>query len=46
MCLQRENLGPGRYPIKDFIKISQSRPSSHRGVCQSTGPRLGAENKV
>lgn len=41
----RENLGPGRYTIKNFIMLNQSRPSSHRGVCQSTGPRLGAENK-
>ena len=42
---QIEQLGPGRYQVKNFIQDMNSKPSSSRGVCQSLDVRLGKENK-
>ena len=39
-------MGPGRYKFRDFVEEIDSRPASHRGVCQTTGFRLRQENKV
>ena len=42
--IQKEQLGPGKYETKDFIKLLSEKPSSNRGVCETSEPRFPREN--
>ncbi|XP_065834501.1 ciliary microtubule-associated protein 2-like [Oscarella lobularis] len=35
-----QNMGPGKYDIRDSIDEMSQKPSSRRGVCETTGPRF------
>ncbi|KAJ1170340.1 hypothetical protein NDU88_002218 [Pleurodeles waltl] len=36
----KENMGPGRYNIKDFLELGLMKPGSSRGVCETRDPRF------
>ena len=41
---QTQLMGPGMYEAKDFIAISNQKPSSSRGICQTGESRFSREN--
>ncbi|XP_078529566.1 ciliary microtubule-associated protein 2 [Lissotriton helveticus] len=36
----KENMGPGRYNIKDFLELGLMKPGSSRGACETREPRF------
>ena len=42
--LQVKLMGPGKYEAKDFVAISNLKPSSSRGACQTKESRFPREN--
>lgn len=45
-CLQVTGMGPGKYESVDFIQLSANRPTSTRGICDTTGPKVDPVNRV
>lgn len=44
LVIQVESLGPGRYETKDFITILNEKPSSKKGVCETSDLRFPRGN--
>ena len=46
IIFQQKKLGPGTYEIKDFLDITDGKPRSIHGICETKEERFKQKTKV